>query len=151
MRIIFFILILLISNNAKSELIKPNPNFLPKEVISIQLSALKENNNPYEDAGIAQTWEFAHPKNRMFTGPLSNFIQIMYSDSYASMINHLEHEIFPVTEKENISYFIVEILDNNGNKFGFYWTVEKVMLDGNFKNCWMTTSVSNPKYIGEVI
>ena len=50
-------------------MIKPDPSISAKDVISIQLKALQINNSPFEDAGIEQTWEFAHPNNRKFTGP----------------------------------------------------------------------------------
>ena len=71
-----------------AELFKPTPNLQPQEVVSIQLNALKDNNNPYENAGIEQTWEFAHPSNRIFTGPLKKFTTMMYSPSYFIMLEH---------------------------------------------------------------
>ena len=70
---------LLLNSPAFGDLIKPNADIKPNEVISIQLKALMKNNTPYENAGIIQTWEFAHPQNRKFTGPLSNFIAMMNS------------------------------------------------------------------------
>ena len=60
------------------------------------------------------------------------------------MIDHLEHNIIPVQEQENSSYYFVELTDFNGKKYGFEWTVEKVNVDGEFKNCWMTVGVSQP-------
>ena len=88
MRIIFFIIFL--SFNLNAEIIKPNPDFLPEDIISIQLNALMNNDNPYKNAGIEQTWEFAHPFNRQYTGPLNKFIKMMYSPAYSKMINHQE-------------------------------------------------------------
>ena len=32
-----------------------------------------KNNYPNKDAGIKQTWEFAHPNNQRITGPLERF------------------------------------------------------------------------------
>ena len=89
MRIILFFIILLIVNSTHAELLKPSPNLEPQEIISIQLKALKDNNNPYKNSGIEQTWEFAHPSNRKFTGPLSKFKKMMYSPSYIIMLNYL--------------------------------------------------------------
>ena len=83
------IISLLFNFSVFANLLKPDPRIKPDEVIKIQLEALKKNNSPYEDAGIIQTWEFAHPQNRQYTGPLSNFTQMMKSDSYILMINHL--------------------------------------------------------------
>ena len=144
MRIFIFIFFIFFSNSILAELIKPSPKLLAHEVISIQLSALQNNNIPYNDAGIEQTWEFAHPANRIYTGPLSNFTRMMYSRSYYAMIQHLNHKIIMIESSENISLFFVELTDKNYNKFGFQWVVEKVLSDGQFKNCWMTTMVSAP-------
>ena len=138
------IIFLLYSLNINAEMIKPDPTISAKDVISIQLKALQINNSPFEDAGIEQTWEFAHPNNRKFTGPLNNFIRMIKNPSYSMMIDHLEHNIIPVEEKETSSYYFVELTDVNGKKYGFEWTVEKVIENGEFKDCWMTVGVSRP-------
>ena len=36
------------------------------------------------------------------------------------------------------------LTDKPGNKFGFQWTLQKVLTEGNYKNCWMTIGVSQP-------
>ena len=143
-KILYIILFFLISFNINAEMIKPDPTISAKEVISIQLKALQINNSPFEDAGIEQTWEFAHPNNRKFTGPLNNFIRMIKNPSYSMMIDHLEHNIIPVEEKETTSYYFVELTDVNGKKYGFEWTVEKVSENSQFKDCWMTVGVSRP-------
>ena len=145
MRLITLIYICLLFNtSAIAELIYPNPNIDPKKVISIQLDALMNNDLPFKDAGISQTWEFAHPQNRNFTGPLGKFTKMMKSKSYALMLNHTKYEIIVVSQNDNIANYFVELTDKTGNKFGFTWTVSKVLQEGIFKNCWMTTSVSQP-------
>ena len=136
-------------SSANAEMIKPDPSISAKDVISIQLKALQINNSPFEDAGIEQTWEFAHPNNRKFTGPLNNFIRMIKNPSYSMMIDHLEHNIIPVEEKETSSYFFVELIDVNGKKYGFEWTVEKVSENGDFKDCWMTVGVSTPMLLSQ--
>ena len=143
-KILYIILFFLISLNINAEMIKPDPTINAKDVISIQLKALQINNSPFEDAGIEQTWEFAHPNNRKFTGPLNNFIRMIKNPSYSMMIDHLEHNIIPVEEQETSSYYFVELTDVNGKKYGFEWTVEKVSDNGEFKDCWMTVGVSRP-------
>ena len=149
MKYFFFFIIIFSANASYSELLKPHTNLLPEEVISIQLTALQNNNYPYINFGIEQTWELAHPSNRQYTGSLSNFIKMMYSDSYFIMINHKKHNINLVEQGANISFFLVELVDKTDNKFKFQWIVEKVLIDGELKNCWMTTSVSQPVLIAK--
>ena len=149
MKYFFFFIIISTANISYSELLKPQADLLPEEVISIQLTALQNNNYPYINFGIEQTWELAHPSNRQYAGSLSNFIKMMYSDSYFIMINHKKHNINLVKQEVNISFFLVELVDKTGNKFKLQWIVEKVLLDGEFKNCWMTISVSQPVLIAQ--
>ena len=143
-KILYFILFLVISLNLNADMIKPDPSISAKDVISIQLKALQINNSPFEDAGIEQTWEFAHPNNRKYTGPLNNFIRMLKNPSYSMMLGHLEHNIIPVEEEETVSYYFVELTDINGKKYGFEWTVQKVIENGKYKDCWMTIGVSTP-------
>ena len=79
MKVLIILFAIFTSDITLAELLKPNPSLKPIEVVSIQLNALKDNNNPYLNAGIAQTWEFAHPSNRKYTGPLESFIKMMYT------------------------------------------------------------------------
>ena len=79
-RAIFTVLISLLcfSTTARtSELVYPNPDIAPAEVIAIQLNGLQYNDSPETDAGIRQTWAFAHPRNRAMTGPLPRFASML--------------------------------------------------------------------------
>ena len=93
----------------------------------------------------------AHPNNKKITGPLEKFKKMIYSKSYKLLISHLNSEITILKETEDMSVYKVIVLTKNKKKYYYIWQVEKVFLEGNLKNCWMTTSVSNPKYLGEVI
>ena len=146
---IFFFFIF--TNISSADLIKPNTNLDPFEVLMIQLNSLKNNNKPYKDAGIEQTWEFAHPNNKEITGPLNKFKEMIYSENYKILISHEKSEIKTLKETEKLSIYRVTILSKDKKKYYYIWQVEKVLFDGTLKNCWMTTSVSEPKYLGDVI
>jgi len=136
--------IILFSTSLIAELLKPTPEINPEDVVKIQLSSLMNNNEPYLNAGIEQTWEFAHPSNRAFTGPIQRFTQMMYAPSYAVMLDHEKHDILEVNLEKNFAYFFIELTSIDGKMFGFKWTLEKVKEEGIFKDCWMTTAVSTP-------
>ena len=146
--IIFFFLFTNISN---ADLIKPNSNLKPFDVLTIQLNSLKNNNNPYKDAGIEQTWEFAHPINKASTGPLERFRQMIYSDSYKILISHQNNKIIILKESVNKFVYKVYVLSKDKKKYYYIWQIEKVTQEGNLKNCWMTTGVSDPIFLGEII
>ena len=136
--------IILFSTSLLADIKKPTADIKPEDVIKIQLTSLMKNNEPYLNAGIEQTWEFAHPSNRAFTGPLQRFTKMMYAPSYSVMLNHVKHDILEVKLDKVTAYFFIELTASDGKMFGFKWTLEKVMEDGIFKDCWMTTAVSTP-------
>ena len=124
----------------RSVSVVPSPLLKPDQVIAIQLKALNDNDNPYKNFGIEQTWEFAHPQNRKFTGPIENFTKMMFSSSYVKMINHNKHKINLIQISNNIAFYFIEIIDKDGTRLGFNWIVERVLVKGEFYNCWMTVS-----------
>ena len=145
------ILFFIFPNIANADLLKPNANLKAFDVLMIQLNSLKNNNIPYKDAGIEQTWEFAHPNNKAITGPLNKFKQMIYSKNYEILISHESTKIAILKESEEISVYKVTVLTKNKKKYYYIWQIEKVSSEGDLKNCWMTTNVSNPKYLGNVI
>ena len=135
----------------KAELINPNSSIKPKQVIEIQLLGLMKNDNFFEDSGIQQTWNFAHPENKKNTGPLPNFIQMIKSRSYQMLINHISHTITEVGSGDKWAQFEVIILDQDKIYHKFNWQVEKFTMDGPLKDCWLTTIVSSPIPLGSSI
>ena len=145
--VLFFILISI----SKAEILKPNSNIKPSEVVKIQLLGLQKNNDVYEDSGIEQTWNFAHPNNKKATGPLDKFKRMIKSNSYQMMINHIRHTITEIRGGDNWVQFEVIILDNKKIYHKFNWQVEKYTEDGPLKDCWLTTMVSSPVSLGSSI
>ena len=153
LQIIFKITIFFLASisNSNAELIDPNNTISAKEVVRIQLSGLQKNDFKYKDSGIEQTWNFAHPSNKMVTGPLSKFKRMIKGDSYQMMIDHLSHTITELGSSDKWAQFEVIILDKNKIYHKFNWQVEKYTLDGVLKDCWLTTVVSNPIPLGSSI
>ena len=144
-------LLFIFTNISSADLIKPNTNLGPFEVLMIQLNSLKNNNKPYKDAGIEQTWEFAHPNNKKFTGPLEKFKIMLNGESYKMLLNHLDHSITEVKITDFKAAYEVTVLDQGKNYYKFRWIVEKYDLDGPLKDCWLTTGVSPPVSLGSSI
>ena len=151
--IIFQVLVILslLPSSSNAEILKPNSDIKPSEVVKIQLSGLQKNDLNYKDSGIEQTWNFAHPNNKKVTGPLPNFKRMIKSDSYQMMLNHLSHTITELGSTDKWAQFEVIILDKNKIYHKFNWQVEKYTDDGLLKDCWLTTMVSNPIPLGSSI
>ena len=148
---IIIILQIFIFTIANAELIKPSSNIEPYKVVKIQLSSLMNNNYPNKDSGIKQTWEFAHPNNQKYTGPLEKFKIMLKGESYKMLLNHLDHKIVAVQVGNGFADYEVTVLDVEKKYYKFNWRVEKYQLDGNLKNCWLTTMVSQPIPLGSSI
>ena len=153
MKILFKITLFffLLTNISNADLIKPSSNLKPFEVLMIQLNSLKNNNSPYKDAGIEQTWEFAHPVNKASTGPLERFKQMIYGKSYKILISHENTKTIILKKSSDKFVFKVYVLSKDKKKYYYIWQMEKVKREGKLKDCWMTTGVSDPIYLGEVI
>ena len=145
------VLLLITISISKAEILKPSSNINPKEVVKIQLTGLQKNDFKFKDSGIEQTWNFAHPNNKKVTGPLGNFKRMLKGDSYQMMINHLSHTITQLGSTDKWAQFEVIILDKSKIYHKFNWQVEKYTEDGELKDCWLTTMVSNPIPLGSSI
>ncbi len=143
--ILFFISFL---SPAKAEMIKPAKNLSAYDVVKIQLEALKNNNK--KNDGIKQTWLFAHPDNKKYTGPYERFKSMILGEQYKILLNHSSHKINLISNSPNSFIYGIEIIAKNKKLFFYEWHVQK----GNNKNCqdcWFTSAVSQPFDQGNTI
>ena len=134
-----------------AEILKPSIEINPVQVVKIQLDGLMKNDSPYKDKGIEQTWEFAHPNNKKFTGPLNKFKEMIKGESYKMLIDHENHEVKEIFLNNEIAVFEVVIMDSDKKYFKFKWQVEKYLNNGPLENCSLTTVVSPPVPLGASI
>lgn len=132
-----------------ADLLGPDPALSPAEVVEIQLSALQANEIA-TDAGIAQTWAFAHPDNKRMTGPLPRFAQMIKGPLYRMLLNHRSHQVTEVSRTDNEAAFAVTVTSPTGEMVGYRWSVAKVT-DGEHAGAWMTVAVSPPVPVGQAI
>ena len=147
--ILFFAAMFIVTTRA--DVVKPNNGIEPYQVVKIQLGSLKNNDEPFENAGIEQAWEFAHPSNKKFTGPLDNFKLMLKGNLYSMLLNHKDHKVIEVFLSDEVATFEVTVLDFEKNYYKFKWQVEKYINEGPLKDCWLTTAVSQPIPLGSSI
>jgi len=148
-KILIFFLIL--TTILKAEILIPSSDIKPSEVVKIQLMGLQKNDQYFQDSGIEQTWNFAHPNNKKVTGPLPNFKRMIKGDAYQMMLNHISHTITLLGSGDKWTQFEVIILDKDKIYHKFNWQVEKYAEEGQLRDCWLTTMVSNPIPLGSSI
>ena len=76
---------------------------------------------------------------------------MIYSENYQLLIGYENYEIIVLNESKNTFIYKVYILSKDKKKYYYIWKIEKVVEDGNLKNCWMTTQVSSPQFLGDII
>jgi hypothetical protein len=148
----YFILIILLNftNFLYADIVKPTKNLTAYDVIKIQLNALKNNNKPNKNFGIKQTWVFAHPENKKFTGPYKRFEKMLLGNQYNALINHESHKIKLIMNSKNKYIYSVELISNDKKMYLYEWHLEK-STTAECSNCWFTTIVSPPTNKGNTI
>jgi hypothetical protein len=109
-----------------TDVVTPDPAFSPAEVISIQLTALQANDMPKTDAGIAQTWAFAHADNKRVTGSLPCFAEMIKGPLYQVLLDHQSHVIKEVSHTDDKAVFAVTVTSQTGEVVGYQRSVAKV-------------------------
>ena len=120
--------------------IQPDPEHSPADVVSIQMNALKNNDIPFENAGIEIAFRFASPSNKAQTGPIERFKTLFRNSAYTPMLNHKSLQIGPVNLQEHTARIPIIIEDKHNRKIGYIFKLYRQTL-APYENCWMTSSV----------
>jgi hypothetical protein len=119
---------------------RPSVDLQPADVVRIVIDALAHNDEPYADAGIETTFRFASPANRVNTGPLDRFTEMVKSPPYGIMVDHVNSEFSEVVFTGNKAYQMVRLTAADGSTMVFAFRLGK-QLDGEFRDMWMTDAV----------
>ena len=147
---IIIIILLNLTNFLYADIIQPAKNLTAYEVVKIQLTALKNNNKQSKNDGIKQTWIFAHPENKKYTGPYERFEKMILGNQYKILLNHTSHKISLISNTEDNYTYKIELITKNKKIYFYEWQLEK-NTTVNCESCWFTTMVSPPVNIGDVI
>ena len=128
-------------------LVKPSPDINPIDVVEVQLFALQSNDET--DFGIRQTWEFAHPRNKMATGPLPRFTSMIKTPAYSILLNNLKFETKEIFNDGKTAGTAVRIEAKDNKAYTYMWTLEKIIEEGPLNGNWMTSGVSSPRLLAE--
>ena len=139
-----------LTNFLYADIIQPAKNLTAYDVVKIQLTALKNNNKQSKNDGIKQTWIFAHPENKKYTGPYERFEKMILGNQYKILLNHTSHKISLLKNTEDNYTYKIELITKNKQIYFYEWQLEKSTTE-KCQSCWFTTMVSPPVNIGDAI
>ena len=145
-----FIIIFTFTEFLHAEIVMPSESLTAHDVVKIQLTALKNNNKPKKNSGIKQTWIFAHPENKKYTGPYERFEKMLLGVQYNILLNHDSHKIKLVTSTLSTHIYNIELISKDKKMYFYEWHLEKSSTD-KCNSCWFTTIVSPPTNKGDTI
>ena len=127
----------------------PNDLFSSIEVVELQMSSL-QTNTKNNNSGIYQCWLFAHPENKKYTGPFNNFKRMISDTAYKILLNSNKFKVKLLNENKNSATYSVNVDAYDNKRYNLTWVLEKASISQDCKNCWMTTSVTQPQFIGQM-
>jgi hypothetical protein len=118
----------------------PSPELSARQTLTVIMDALRQNDTPRADAGIDTAFRFASPGNRMNTGPIANFRQLVRAPAFAPMIDHQSAEVDVLMRRGDQAVLMVRLIAADGREC-FYEVIMSRQYYPPYQGCWMTDGV----------
>ena len=131
----------------KPALPRPTAELQPGEIVEIVIGALAKNDNPYPNAGIETTFNFASPDNKAYTGPLDRFVKLVKGPVFGQMVGHRDSTLSEVVRDGNQAIRLVQIVSADYQTYYYAFRLG-LQQEGDYAGMWLTESVwplENPK------
>ncbi|MFA0964178.1 DUF4864 domain-containing protein [Roseivirga sp. BDSF3-8] len=117
----------------------PHPELSPEQVVSIQLTALQQNDSRTNE-GIVVTFNYASPQSQTWTGPLHRFVEQVKSPAYKPLFQFKGYILDDLIIDGRKAYQYVVLLDQKNEATLYLFTLRQQRAEP-FEGCWMTEDV----------
>ncbi len=124
---------------AQTGAVQPSPRLTPEAVVRIQVEAMKRNDVPSRDAGIAVAFRFASPGNRQATGPLPRFAAMIRA-GYPDLLGFQRAEYGDARISGDRAVQAVTLVQRDGRRVTYGFALSR-QAGGTCDGCWMTDAV----------
>ena len=128
-----------VSHTSKWTYLKPDKALSPRQVISIQLHALQQNDPA--DSGVITLFNFSSPTNRVHLGPLDHFRLMVREPEYRPILNFKSYKTGQLVVSGGNAYQLVLIEGADGQQEAYMFILTK-QRRGTYKGCWMTEGIA---------
>ena len=81
---------------------------------------------------------------------LLNSFDYIDDDQKQAILRNMDDENYFYVDINNVIKFSVEVDAFDNKRYKLIWVLEKAKINDKCVNCWMTTSVTQPQYIGQL-
>ena len=121
-------------------MLSPSPELSPAEVVHNQLEALRHNDYPDSDAGIAVIFSFMAAEHKLRASNLDEFIKLWHNPVYQDMLNMQTYKVEEHFVEEEEAVFFVFLESQDAEKAMYIFELHKVT-DGPMAGAWLNTDV----------
>ncbi|MCX2741296.1 DUF4864 domain-containing protein [Pontibacter anaerobius] len=134
-----------IAHTSKWTYLKPDKALSPRQVISIQLRALQQNDPA--DSGVITMFNFSSPATRAYLGSLNHFRLMVREPEYRPIISFKSYKTgqLVISGKKAYQLVVLESVEGQQQAYMFILTKQR---KGTYKGCWMTDGIARMEQTG---
>lgn len=136
-----FLIFLLVRCYPDTDIVEqPSPALTPHDVVVAQLKALKNNDHPYNNAGLETAYRFASPYQKAENGPFGRYCEMFNNQRYSTLINCQSYFVEKHFANDKKAEYFVFITDAKGEEWVFLFRLSKQDSSPN-ADLWLTDNV----------
>ena len=118
--------------------LQPSPQLTPEDVIRWQIRALSAAGDINER--IKRCYRFASPANRIYTGPLDRFANMVKAAPYDALLNARHILVGRANIDRNQAHILLTVV-NDRNELNLFRCFLSKQSSADVRDCWMTDAV----------